>query len=284
MDIFGQFDENSNGTVELSEFSKLWAHLGAEPLEEARMHAHQEVITPSEAVHGNEKRVVNPSVLVETPHARDAVVVTLPRPSVATAAGGGPGAPSQVERDNQFARTATTSQESDVGEARTVASISSVEREQMVKRLGLFRREQARAVAPPPLLTQRPNVHFPILVSDEASLHYGKAGQCVGHTSSNRFAIVQFGGEKVPIKENSICGHPDPAVAKPMLALETRAALHHSVALSDGDLVQVIDDKSPLYGQRGRVVSLTPSGQFLVVKFSDGARPKPLRAEAVARC
>ena len=301
MEIFGKFDTDRNGTIELAEFPQLWEHLGGEALvmEQEAIPESLPVVSKAATIDGSKLSMGSSSAAHGAVHMPDSG--SPPAFAETTELGVNQGAFDDKQHSSQ---PLDQTEPQPVSSAQVARNISQDERHRMVNRLRTFRREQARVIAPPALPDKtHKSSELAVVVSHSASPRHGQLGRCISRTSSKRFAIVQFDGElgARPVKEQLIRAyHPEEAAAQkasstplaaqlaltsPSSDTASSAVAEHSVAaLAEGDLVQVVDKQSPLFGERGWIVSLTPSGSFLVVKFPAAERPRPLRSEAVSRC
>ena len=288
MGIFGRFDIDGGGTIDMSEFPALWEHLGGPPLaaEAATIEA------PPPAAVGSAVPVEQLALQEEQAaikiQARTRGRLARRRRRQAS--------PSSVRKPPRAHRSSRSPYADGAAQMRagtttpTDASVVSAEdREAIMGKLKQIRHRQDRQAGASPVIAPSLEVGAPapdrsVVVEDEMSVHHGKVGRLVSETPSGQFAIVRFHGERktTPVLAKSLHAYE----GGPARLLDAQPHRTEATEASNADgsdsLYEVIDSSSPFFGQQGSVVSTTPSGQFLCLRFGGvDDKPRPFAGSAV---
>ena len=258
MGIFGQFDGDGNGSIDMSEFQSLWEHLGGAPFAPARLPlasmAYVRSTTP--LVTQSVQRAVAPSSIPVAQSQAGVVRYTAAVPGHVSSFSAAPVPVEDLARQEERAAVAIQSRVR--GRSARKAS----------RGRPVVRRSKCRAEPPTTSTSQQ------VVAATSSS-----SSSSTSSTSSTSTSISDADRQAIMDKLHNVRQEmqADDARSQVMIVPSAQTNRHSK----EGYPVVVADETSVHFGKVGRLVSETPSRQFVIVQFEGEDKTCPVKTESL---
>ena len=256
MGIFGQFDGDGNGSIDMTEFQSLWEHLGGAPFAPAAAPAPARSPVASMFNTRSTSPLVTQSA--QTAVAQSSVAVAQSQAGVSRYTAAVPGPASSVSAAPVPVEDLAREEE------RAAVAIQSRVRGRSARKSSrgrpVVRRSKSRAEPPSALASQQ------------------VAGASSSSSSSSSASLSDADKQAILDKLHTVRHEMQTDDPRSQAMVVPSAQTRHP---KEGHPVVVTDETSVHFGKVGRLVSETPSRQFAIVQFEGEDKTCPVKTESL---